>query len=276
MDIQHERILEACRQLHIDTMGEQYSMLAARAAANQLTFADFFEALLKCAMDAKHARTKSMLLRTAGLPVLKTLEEFDFTFAHGVTKKSVLELSSMAFVERAENIVLLGASGLGKTHLAIALGYIATQMGIKTRFIGAADLVIALAAASRQDRLADFLKRNIMNPRLLIIDEVGYLPLGRDDANLFFQVIAKRYEKGSVIVTSNLSFGQWDQTFAGDQTLTAALLDRLLHHSHVLQIKGESYRLKDKRKAGVIRSRACESAEQQLQMHAPVMSSNIA
>jgi DNA replication protein DnaC len=148
MDIQHERILEACRQLHIDTMGEQYSMLAARAAANQLTCADFFEALLKCAMDAKHARTKSMLLRTAGLPVLKTLEEFDFTFAHGVTKKSVLELSSMAFVERAENIVLLGASGLGKTHLAIALGYIATQMGIKTRFIGAADLVIALAAAS--------------------------------------------------------------------------------------------------------------------------------
>jgi DNA replication protein DnaC len=115
-----------------------------------------------------------------------------------------------------------------------------------------------------------------MNPRLLIIDEVGYRPLGRDDANLFFQVIAKRYEKGSVIVTSNLPFGQWDQTFAGDQTLTAALLDRLLHHSHVLQIKGESYRLKDKRKAGVIRSRACESAEQQLQMHAPVMSSNIA
>jgi DNA replication protein DnaC len=139
-----------------------------------------------------------MLQRTAGFPVLKTLEEFDFTFAHGVTKQSVMELSSMDFVERAENIVLLGPSGLGKTHLAIALGYIATQMGIKTRFICAADLVIALAAASRQDRLADFLKRNIMNPRLLIIDEVGYLPLGRDEANLFFQVIAKRYEKGSV------------------------------------------------------------------------------
>ncbi|ABO57265.1 MULTISPECIES: ATP-binding protein [Burkholderia cepacia complex] len=148
------------------------------------------------------------------------------------------------------------------------LGYIATQMGIRTRFISAADLVIALAAASRQDRLAEFLKRNISQPRLLIIDEVGYLPLARDDANLFFQVIAKRYEKGSVIMTSNLPFGQWDQTFAGDQTLTAALLDRLLHHSHVLQIKGESYRLKDKRKAGVIRSRASESADQQLEIHA--------
>lgn len=261
MDLQHERIQQVCRQLRIDVMGEQYSMLASRAAANQLSFTDFFEALLKAELDAKHHRTKAMLLRTAGFPVLKTLEEFDFMFAHGVTKKSMMELSSMAFVERAENVVLLGPSGVGKTHLAIALGYIATQMGIKTRFISAADLVIALAAASRQDRLADFLKRNITNPRLLIIDEIGYLPLGREEANLFFQVVAKRYEKGSMIVTSNLPFGQWDQAFAGDQTLTAALLDRLLHHSDVQQIKGESYRLKDKREAGIIRSKATEMPE---------------
>ena len=268
MDLQHERIQQACTQLRLETMAEQYSMLAARAAANQLTFVDFFEALLKGAIDAKHTRTRAVLQRTAGFPVLKTLEEFDFTFAHGVAKKSIMELASMVFVERAENIVLLGASGLGKTHLAIALGYIATQMGIKTRFVCAADLLIALAAAARQDRLADFLKRNIMLPRLLIIDEVGYLPLAREDANLFFQVIAKRYEKGSLIVTSNLPFGQWDQTFANDPTLTAALLDRLLHHSHVLQIRGESYRLKDKRKAGVIRSRASEGAEPQRQANA--------
>jgi len=245
MDLQHERIQQACTQLRLETMAEQYSMLAARAAANQLTFVDFFEALLKGAIDAKHTRTRAVLQRTAGFPVLKTLEEFDFTFAHGVAKKSIMELASMVFVERAENIVLLGASGLGKTHLAIAL-----------------------AAAARQDRLADFLKRNIMLPRLLIIDEVGYLPLAREDANLFFQVIAKRYEKGSLIVTSNLPFGQWDQTFANDPTLTAALLDRLLHHSHVLQIRGESYRLKDKRKAGVIRSRASEGAEPQRQANA--------
>lgn len=164
--------------------------------------------------------------------------------------------------------IVFRRSKLPLSAFVATLGYIATQMGIRTRFISAADLVIALAAASRQDRLAEFLKRNISQPRLLIIDEVGYLPLARDDANLFFQVIAKRYEKGSVIMTSNLPFGQWDQTFAGDQTLTAALLDRLLHHSHVLQIKGESYRLKDKRKAGVIRSRASESADQQLEIHA--------
>lgn len=149
MDLQHERIQQVCRQLRIDVMGEQYSMLASLATTNQLSFTDFFEALLKAELDAKHHRTKAMLLRTVGFPVLKTLEEFDFMFAHGVTKKSMMELSSMAFVERTENVVLLGPSGVGKTHLAIALGCIATQMGIKTRFISAADLVIALAAASR-------------------------------------------------------------------------------------------------------------------------------
>ena len=116
--------------------------------------------------------------------------------------------------------------------------------------------MVAMAAAQRQDhRLVEFIRRNVMGPRLLIIDEIGYLPLGRDDANLFFQIIAKRYEKGTVLLTSNLPFGQWDQAFAGDTTLTAALLDRLLHHAHVIQIKAESYRLRDKRKAGIIGTR---------------------
>ena len=115
--------------------------------------------------------------------------------------------------------------------------------------------MISLAAAQRQNRLNEFMRRNISNCRLLIVDEIGYLPFGREEANLFFQVIAKRYEKSSLIVTSNLPFGQWGHAFAEDETLTAALLDRLLHHSHVLQIRGESYRLKDKRKSGVIRAK---------------------
>ena len=140
----------------------------------------------------------------------------------------------------------------GKTHIACALGFKATQARIKTKFITAADLMLQLGMAQRQGKLKSYMQRAVIAPKLLIIDEIGYLPFGREEANLFFNVIAKRYEKGSIVLTSNLPFGQWPSTFSDDATLTAAMLDRLLHHSHVLQLSGESYRLKDKRKAGVI------------------------
>ncbi len=160
----------------------------------------------------------------------------------------------MAFIERKENVVLLGPSGVGKTHLAIALGYLATQAGLKTRFLTGADLMLQLDTAQRQGRLKQVMQRSVSGPSLLIIDEIGYLPMNRDQANVFFQVIANRYEKGSVILTSNLSFGQWDETFAGNTALTAAMLDRILHHSHVIQIKGDSYRLREKRRAGIVQA----------------------
>ncbi len=140
-------------------------------------------------------------------------------------------------------------TGVGKTHVAIGLGYRATQAGIKTRFITAADLMLQLGIANRQGRLKEYFNRAILGPRLLVVDEIGYLPFGREEANLFFNVVAKRYERGSMVLTSNLPFTQWASAFADDQTLTAAMLDRLLHHAHIVQISGESYRLKDKRKA---------------------------
>jgi len=156
----------------------------------------------------------------------------------------------LAFVQRAENVVLLGPSGVGKTHIALALGHRALTAGHKVRFLTAADLMLQLASAKKQDRLKEYFNRAVLGPKLLIVDEIGYLPFGRDEANLFFNVVAKRYERGSMVLTSNLPFTQWASAFADDQTLTAAMLDRLLHHAHIVQITGESYRLKDKRKAG--------------------------
>lgn len=164
-----------------------------------------------------------MYTRMAAFPAVKTFEEYDFTFATGAPQKQLQSLRSLSFTERNENIVLLGPSGVGKNHLAIAMGYEAVRAGIKVRFTTAADLLLQLSMAQRQGRYKTTLQRGVMAPRLLIIDEIGYLP-----------------------------FGQWDQTFAGDAALTSAMLDRILHYSHVVQIKGESYRLRQKRKAGVI------------------------
>lgn len=146
----------------------------------------------------------------------------------------------------------MGSSGVGKTHIAIALGYLATQAGIKTRFITAVDLMLQLDVALRQAKLDEILKRVVGAYRLLIIDELGYLPFKQEQANLLFQVIAKRYEKGSVILTSNLPFGQWHTALSNDAPLTAALLDRLLHHSAIINIQGDSFRLRNKQKAGLI------------------------
>lgn len=250
MNIQSTRIQSACEQLSLPAIANEFSALAQKSSQEEQTYTDFLEALLNYELNAKHQRKRDMIMRMSGLPVVKTLENYDFDFACGVSKPQVMELASLSFIERSENIVLLGPSGVGKTHLAIALAYRAAQSCVKTRFLSAADLILQCETAQRQDRYKTFLKRTILAPKLLIIDEVGYLPMTREQANHFFQVVAQRYEKGSVILTSNLPFGQWDKTFADDAALTAAMLDRLLHHSHIVNIKGESYRLKEKRKAG--------------------------
>lgn len=250
MNLQHDRIRALCNTLKLDKVAADWPALAARAVERDATLADFLEQLLLSEYEARNERIRHTLLKLATLPAIKTFEQYDFTFATGAPRAQVQELASLSFIERAENIVLLGPSGVGKSHLAIALAYRAVMAGIKTRFITAADLMIQLAAAHQQGRLKQYFNRAVLGPKLLVVDEIGYLPFGRDEANLFFNVVAKRYERGSMVLTSNLPFTQWASAFADDQTLTAAMLDRLLHHAHIVQISGDSYRLKDKRKAG--------------------------
>ena len=252
MNLQTERLTVLCETLKLNNMAANAPDIAQQAAKGEWDYLHFFEELLKAETQARRTKKQQMFTRMAGFPAIKTLDQFDYDFATGVPKAMVNELSSLAFIERAENVALLGPSGTGKTHIAIALGYKAVQAGLKTRFISASDLILQLTTAQRQGKYKSVMQRSVVAPKLLIIDEIGYLPFDTSESKLLFEVIAKRYEKGSIILTSNLPFGQWGQTFANDTALTSAMLDRILHHSHILQIKGDSYRLKEKKQAGLL------------------------
>jgi len=256
MSLQFDRVVTLCEELKLAGVVESFAALATRAVETEQSFVDFLEDALIAERDSRRARSAATLIRMAGFPATKTLEDYDFKFATTAPRRQIEQRLARLYdregiVARRENVVFLGPSGVGKTHLAIALGHKAASAGIKTRFTTAADLMLKGETAVRQSRLAEFMKA-VSRHAILIIDEIGYLPLSRDQAHLFFQIIATRYERGSIIMTSNLSFSTWDQAFAGDRVLTAAMLDRLLHHAQVVQIQGESYRLKDKRKAGII------------------------
>jgi len=184
------------------------------------------------------------LIRIAGFPFVKTLDDFDFKFQPSLDENYIKDLAMLRFVENNENVLFIGTPGVGKTHLAVSLGIEATKKGYSVYFINCHKLITKLSKAHKENRLENVLN-NMKRHRVLIIDEIGYLPLDKDGTNLFFQLIASRYLKRTTIVTSNMHFNKWSEVF-NDETVSAAILDRLLHQSHIVNINGPSYRLKNK------------------------------
>ena len=183
-------------------------------------------------------------VRTAGFPFIKTFEDFNFTFQPTINKEQILDFKNLRFIENNENIIFVGSPGVGKTHLATSIGIVSAKNRISTYFINCNDLIANLKKANDENRLLNRLN-HYAKYKVLIIDEMGFLPIDGEGANILFQLINKRYEKHSTIITTNKPFGKWHEIF-GDITLANAILDRLLHHSHIININGNSYRLKDK------------------------------
>jgi len=249
-EIIRARVAESMERLRLGSASARLDALLAEAARKEPTYLDFLDGLLREELDAKQKRRVTMAIKIAHFPVVKTLEEFDFKFQPSVDAKLVRELASGHFIAQAENALLFGPPGVGKTHLAVALGRAAIEAGHSALFITATALLATLSKAHSEGRFGDQLGF-FAKPKLLIVDELGYLPLERTTAHLFFQLVAKRYERGSILLTTNQQVTEWGHVF-GDETIAAAILDRLLHHSHTLVIKGESYRLKAKKRAGLL------------------------
>lgn len=217
--------------------------VANKVGSDSLSFTEGLLKLTNYEVDYKESSASQNTVHAAAFPFLKTLSDFDFSFQPSVSEAQMQEFCSLGFIERAENIVFLGSSGVGKTHLATAIGISAAQHHNITYFIKCHDLIQQLKKAKLENRLEQRLK-HINRYKLLIIDEIGYLPIEKEDANLFFQLIDMRYEKKSIILTTNINFGDWDKVFY-DAVVADAILNRVLHHSHVVSITGDSYRLKD-------------------------------
>ena len=242
-----KELREHLQYLKLSSILEQYEPEAKVAAERQLGHVDYLARLVDGEAQLRRDRSIARRIRLARFPVIKTLEDFQWNWPTTINRLQVQNLFRLAFVEEKANVIFLGTVGVGKTHLCTALGHAACLKGYSVLFASAIDIINTLNAAQNIGRLKDELKK-YLRPVVLVIDELGYLPIDKKGADLLFQVISQRYERGSIILSTNKPFAKWAEIFNNDSTLTSAVLDRLLHHAEAVTIKGKSYRMKEQNK----------------------------
>jgi len=240
-----EDLTEVLRGLSLTTIAQHYEDLGREAAREGLSHVEYLRRLAEAEAAARYERSVQRRTKAARLPVLKTLEQFDWSWPKKINRAQVQDLFRLRFVEQNTNIVFIAGVGLGKTHLAVAIAHSACLHNVSTLFAPAVEIVNTLSAAQATNTLSKALKVYVA-PRILVIDELGYIPMDKRGADLIFQVISARYERGATLITTNTVYKQWARIFNNDATLTTAILDRLVHHCETVTIEGKSYRMKDK------------------------------
>jgi len=240
-----ENIQAQCQTLKLPFIGEHYAEIMEQAAKNQWTPEEIFARLLDGEIQRRADRSLVYRVKNARFPFVKTLDDFDWSWPKKINRAQIQHIFHLDWVPQHGNIIFLGGVGLGKSHLAVALGYQACQKGYATRWITAVNLINTLVAAQNANRLKAEINA-FLRPKLLIIDELGYMPIDKIGADLLFQIISGRYENSAICITSNKAFKQWSSIFNNDATLTSAILDRLIHHGEPVLIEGPSYRMKDR------------------------------